>query len=207
MTERLRPDRAESAEKFLVCDCEDIPEFGGPPSPVRVIASGYYKEKLKRERQDQPAFSMSTPKVHEDYDGNIIHDDNFPNCDLVCPNCGKRYETETIVERDLDEKDRWDLDENVDNEANSSESRVVQSYTVVNELDDITDMWRVLKNGEKQIDVKENKKEAKEVVQDQYPIQMDLEWTEKNNGDKLTCSVEKGDYTTDRTYYTIEYTY
>lgn len=106
--------------------------------------------------------------------------------------------TKTVVESDIDEDDLFDVD------GLDQDSRVIQSMTVINELPNIRDMWRVMKNGEKILGVAETREEAKQIVQDEYPIEMDFNWTDSE--EKSNCMVEKGN---NRGYdhYKVEYTY
>lgn len=198
MTKELRPEKSESADYFIKCDCDIIPEFNSPPSPVKVIDYYTYKHNLEEKQEKTPAFSP-TPQVHQKYNGNVIHSENYPLADLVCPECGKRYSTETIVEQDLNKEDKRNFD-GIEN----SGRRVSQSVTVVNELPDISDMWRVMKDGD-QIDIAETREEAKEIVQNQYPIDMDLDWSDED--DASDCMVNKGDHTADLTHYKVKYTH
>lgn len=197
MTERLNPDYL-NPEYVLRCDCGNNNEFGNPPSPVEVIGYHSYKHKREERLSDAPAFS-SPPEVHEKYNGYVIHDQNFPVADFVCPECGKRYQTENLAERNIDEDDLWDFEDISDNN-----NRVVQSVTVINELPDVRNMWRVTK-GETQIGIAETREEAKRIVQDQYPIEMDLDWFDKDN--RSICSVDHGDHTSESTKYTVKFTY
>lgn len=197
MTKKYNPDHP-NPEYLLTCDCEEIPEFERPPSPAKVIGYQTYKHKREKKLSDTPAFSTH-PEVHEKYNGNVIHDQNFPVADFVCPECGKRYETENLAERDIEQDDLWDFED-----ISEGKNRVIQFVTVINELPDIRDMWRVTR-GDNQIGIAETRKEGKDIVQNEYPIKMDLEWTDKENNS--SCSVDHGDHTSDFTRYNVEYTY
>lgn len=198
MTEKMHPDIARSSDYFLRCDCEIVPEFDAYPKPVKVMDYHTYKRKQNKKNENTPAFS-SAPCVHSKYNGKVIHSKNFPEADLVCDVCGKRYKTKTVVKRDLDSGDEWDIDD-----LNCTERTVAQSVTVTSELPDIKDKWRAVKDGNK-LGIAESREEAKKIVQDQYPIQMDLDWTDSEN--KSKCMVDKGSHTGEYAHYKVEYTY
>lgn len=197
MTKRISAEYAESVTRFLKCDCK-TEGYGYPPSPVEVISEEHYKQKLENSRSDRSEFSMTSKSVHVSYNGNIIHTGNFPEADYVCDECGKRYEMKMIVNSNIDEDDLFDV------EGLDEDSRVVQSMSVINELPDIRDMWRVMKDGEKILGVAETREKGKQIVQDEYPIEMDLDWSDDDK--KSNCIVDKGN---SRGYacYTVKYTY
>lgn len=197
MTERISAENAESVTRFLKCNCK-TEGYGYPPSPIKVISEEHYNQKLEDKRSDRAEFSMTSPSVHSSYNGDIIHTGNFPEADYVCNECGKRYELKMVVDQNINKDDLFDvngLDQN---------SRVVQSMSVINELPDIRDMWRAVKDGERILGVAETRDKAKQIIQDEYPIQMDLDWSD--NKKKSKCLVDKGNKR-GFSHYKVEYTY